>query len=66
MTVAPSGRQFSITAGPHQVTLVEVGGGIRTYTYRERPVLDGCPVNEMCTGASPDSSPGSPHLDSPG
>ena len=51
MSVAPSGQQFEIIAGPHRVTLVEVGGGIRSYTCGGRAVLDGYPAEAMCTGA---------------
>jgi aldose 1-epimerase len=47
----PSGAQFEIRSGRHRATLVEVGGGIRTYTYDGRPVLDGYPPEEMCSGA---------------
>lgn len=49
--VLPSGEQFEIESGDHRVTLVEVGGGIRSYTCGGRDVLDGYPPAEMCTGA---------------
>jgi aldose 1-epimerase len=41
----------SIAAGRHRATLVEVGGGIRSLTCNGRAVLDGYPIEEMCTGA---------------
>ncbi len=49
--VVPSGEQFDIRSGDHRATIVEVGGGLRSYTYGARAVLDGYPVNQMCTGA---------------
>ncbi len=51
MSVAPSGEQFEIVAGGHRATLVEVGGGLRSYTCGGRAVLDGYPADQMCTGA---------------
>ena len=51
MKIAPSGEQFAIAAGTHQVTLVEVGGGIREYLHEGRHVLDGYPEDAMCSGA---------------
>ncbi|MGH3843874.1 MAG: hypothetical protein ACRDS0_20870 [Pseudonocardiaceae bacterium] len=51
MSVAPSGEQFEIVAGAHRMTLVEVGGGVRSYTHDGRAVLDGYPADQMCTGA---------------
>jgi aldose 1-epimerase len=48
--IAPSGEQFVIASGAHQVTLVEVGGGIREYLHEGRHVLDGYRVDEMCSG----------------
>jgi aldose 1-epimerase len=49
--IAPSGQQFAIASGAHQVTAVEVGGGIREYLHDGRPVLDGYAEDEMCSGA---------------
>ncbi|HEY2204910.1 MAG TPA: aldose 1-epimerase family protein [Pseudonocardia sp.] len=51
MADAPSGRQVGIDAGGQRATLVEVGGGIREYVVDGRHVLDGYPVDEMCSGA---------------
>ncbi len=51
MSVVPSGEQFEIVAGDHRATLVEVGGGIRSYACGRQVVLDGYPADQMCTGA---------------
>lgn len=47
----PSGEQFAIAHGPHRVTAVSVGGGLRTYTYDGADVLDGYDVDAMCDSA---------------
>lgn len=47
----PSGRQVDIWAGSHRATVVEVGGGLRSYTVGDRALLDGYPIEEMCSGA---------------
>jgi aldose 1-epimerase len=49
--VPPSGEQFEIVRGDQRATIVEVGGGIREYVVRDRPVLDPYPLEEMCDGA---------------
>src|SRR5215467_5389704 len=46
----PSGRQWDISHGPHLATIVEVGGGLRTYSVGDRPVVDGYGRTEMCSG----------------
>lgn len=51
MTDPPSGAQFEISAGQQRATIVEVGGGVRTYTVGERDVLDPYPLDAMCDGA---------------
>lgn len=51
MTRAPSGEQFEIVDGGQHVTLVEVGGGVRSYSSDGRAVLDGYRADEMCSGA---------------
>jgi aldose 1-epimerase len=51
MTFAPSGEQFEIRAGKHRATIVEVGGGVRTYDVGDRPVLHPYDVDAMCDGA---------------
>lgn len=47
----PSGQQFEISAGDQRATVVEVGGGIRTYTVGGRDVLEPYPAEAMCDGA---------------
>ena len=51
MSAAPSGEQFEIAHDEQRVTVVEVGGGIRTYAVGDRQVLDPYPVDAMCDGA---------------
>lgn len=48
---APSGQQFEISAGEQRATIVEVGGGIRSYSVGGRDVLQPYPVDAMCDGA---------------
>lgn len=50
-TVPPSGWQAEIRWGSQQATVVEVGGGVRTYRIGGFDVLDGYGVDEMCTAA---------------
>jgi len=45
----PSGEQFEIAFGDHQVVVVEVGGGLRTYSVGGRDVVDGYGADEMAT-----------------
>jgi aldose 1-epimerase len=45
---APSGEQFEIEAGDQRAVVVEVGGGLRTYSARDREVLDGYGLDEIC------------------
>ncbi|MFL6140037.1 MAG: aldose 1-epimerase family protein [Frankiaceae bacterium] len=47
----PSGRQYELRHGEQSVTVVEVGGGIRTYVVGGVHVLDGYAADETCTGA---------------
>lgn len=51
MPVPPSGQQFEIFAGEHRATIVEVGGGVRTYDVGERAVLHPYDVGSMCDAA---------------
>jgi aldose 1-epimerase len=51
VTYAPSGRQFTLRAGEHHATIVEVGGGIRAYRIGDRDVLHDYPLDAMCDGA---------------
>jgi aldose 1-epimerase len=46
----PSGEQFEIEFEDQRVVVVEVGGGLRTYSVGDRDVLDGYAVDEMSTG----------------
>lgn len=47
--VAPTGEQFTITAGGYEAVLVE-GGGIRTLTFEGTDVLAGYPLEERPAG----------------
>jgi aldose 1-epimerase len=42
--VSPSGEQWEITHGDQRLTIVEVGGGLRSYDAGGRPVLHGYPA----------------------
>ena len=48
VAVAPSGDQFEITFGSQRAVIVEVGGGIRTYSVGGNDILDGYGVEERC------------------
>jgi aldose 1-epimerase len=48
--VTPSGQQFVIAAGDQEATVVEVGGGLRTYKAGGLDVLDGYGPDEMASG----------------
>jgi aldose 1-epimerase len=45
----PSGEQIEIALGDQRAVVVEVGGGLRTYSAAGRELLDGHPVDEMST-----------------
>lgn len=47
----PSGQQFEISSGAHRATIVEVGGGIRSYTVDGQHVLNPYRLEDMCDGA---------------
>lgn len=47
---APSGRQFHIAHEEHELVVVEVGGGIRSYKWSGEDVIDGYAEGEMCSG----------------
>jgi aldose 1-epimerase len=51
MAAAPSGEQFEIAHREQRATIVEVGGGLRTYAVGDRQVLDPYPLDAMCDGA---------------
>jgi aldose 1-epimerase len=44
---APSGQQFEIAHGDQHAVVVEVGGGLRSYTAGGRNVIEGYGVDEM-------------------
>lgn len=46
---APSGEQWSIRHGDQEVVVVEVGGGIRSYTAGGRRVLYGYDLGQQCS-----------------
>jgi len=44
---APSGEQIEIAFGDQRAVVVEVGGGLRSYSVGDRDVLDGYDADEM-------------------
>jgi aldose 1-epimerase len=46
----PSGEQFEIAFADQRVVVVEVGGGLRTYSVGGNDVVDGYGIGEMSTG----------------
>jgi aldose 1-epimerase len=51
MPIPPSGQQFEISAGDQRATIVEVGGGVRTYSVGDRDVLQPYSLGAVCDGA---------------
>jgi aldose 1-epimerase len=47
----PSGRQYTIVHGADRVTVVEVGGGLRSYVADGRELLDGYAEDQMVSSA---------------
>ena len=45
--IAPSGEQIEIVAGDQQAVVVEVGGGLRSYSVGGRDLVDGYRADEM-------------------
>jgi aldose 1-epimerase len=45
--IAPSGKQIAITAADQSAVIVEVGGGLRSYTAGGREIVDGYGIDEM-------------------
>jgi len=45
--IAPSGEQITIAAGDQQAVIVEVGGGLRSYSAGGRELVDGYRADEM-------------------
>ncbi len=48
---SPSGEQFEIAHGAQRATVVEVGGGLRSYSSGERDVLEPYARESICDGA---------------
>jgi len=46
---APSGEQIEIAAGDQRAVVVEVGGGLRSYSAGGLKLIDGYGADEMCT-----------------
>jgi aldose 1-epimerase len=49
--IHPSGAQLELTHDDQRVMVVEVGGGLRSYTVDGADVLDGYGADELCTVA---------------
>jgi aldose 1-epimerase len=47
--IAPSGEQYELVFADQRATIVEVGGGLRTYSAGAREILDGYAVDAICT-----------------
>jgi aldose 1-epimerase len=47
--IVPSGEQIEIASGDQRATIVEVGGGLRSFSKSGRDLLDGYPVHEMAS-----------------
>jgi aldose 1-epimerase len=47
--IGPSGEQFELAFQDQQAVVVEVGGGLRTYSAGGRELLDGYGADAMCT-----------------
>jgi aldose 1-epimerase len=45
--IAPSGEQFTIAAGDQKAVVVQVGGGLRSYSAAGRDLVDGYRADEM-------------------
>ena len=48
MTTPPSGEQWTLRRGRQEATVVEVGGGLRTYQVDGTDVVAGYAVDEVC------------------
>ncbi len=46
---SPSGEQIEIAFGDQRAVVVEVGGGLRSFTVGNQAVLDGYDASELCT-----------------
>lgn len=47
----PSGEQFTLRHGAREATVVEVGGGIRSFRDGDRDVLEPYAEDAICDGA---------------
>jgi aldose 1-epimerase len=47
--IPPSGQQYVLTFGDQRAVVTEVGAGLRSYTVRDRDVIDGFAEEEMCS-----------------
>jgi aldose 1-epimerase len=45
--IAPSGKQITIAVGDQQAVVVEVGGGLRSYSAGGQELVDGYSADEM-------------------
>ena len=50
VSAPPSGRRFELSHADQRAVVVEVGGGLRTYSVAGVDVLDGYSESEMCSG----------------
>ena len=56
----PTGEQYEIAHDDQRVVVVEVGGGLRSYTVGERQILDGYGAGEMATAGRGQVQPRGP------
>ncbi|HEY2791383.1 MAG TPA: aldose 1-epimerase family protein [Micromonosporaceae bacterium] len=49
---SPSGVQWEIEFGDQRAVIVEVGGGLRSYTSAGAEVVDGYALDELCPGSA--------------
>ena len=47
--IAPSGKQITIAVGDQRAVVVEVGGGLRSYSAGGWEFVDGYRADEMCS-----------------
>ncbi|GAA2592271.1 aldose 1-epimerase family protein [Dactylosporangium fulvum] len=52
LSLAPSGTQWTIASGGHEAVIVEVGGGIRSYTVDGEDVVAGFAEDERSIGSA--------------
>ncbi|MFD9357003.1 aldose 1-epimerase family protein [Streptomyces sp. NPDC060031] len=50
MQESRTGRQLTLRHGSHEVVVVELGAALRSYTVRERAVIDGFAAQDLITG----------------